>query len=385
MKRVLSVLICVLVLCSCAANKSAKKQETDSGIWISFYELNSMLSSEKGFKTEFFGVLDNCKKLKIQNLYIHIRAFGELLYKSEHFPQLETVEAYDYDVFGFILSESKKAGLKVHAWINPYRVSSSNEDITKINPLSPAFKWLSDIDKQNDKNVCFSGGIYYNPSSDEVLKLILDSVRELLVNYDVDGVHFDDYFYPTTDSKFDEISYNEYKKSAQNPLSLGDWRRENINLLISSCYTVIKQKNKEVVFSISPAADIKKNRNNLYADVENWIKNGYVDEIIPQLYFGFEYPDSKFGFLNLLDEWKKLARQNTDVKLKIGLAFYKAEPTLAADKKEWENKDDIIARQVAVCQSDNTVSGYVLFSYSTVFSESDAFKKQRKKLLEYLN
>ena len=385
MKKVLSVLVCVLLLCSCVEKNTEKTKEIDSGVWISFYELNSMFDSKKGFKTEFLSVLDNCKKLKIQNLYIHTRAFGESLYKSEYFPQLEKVKAYDYDVFEFILSECKKAGLKVHAWINPYRVSSSSEDITTINPLSPAFKWLNDTEKQNDKNVCLDGGIYYNPSSSEVLKLILDGIRELIENYKVDGVHFDDYFYPTTDGEFDEVSYTEYKSTAQNPLSLGDWRRENVNLLISSCYTVIKQKNKDVVFSISPAADIKKNQNNLYADAEEWIKNGYIDEIIPQLYFGFEYPDSKFSFLNLLEEWKKLSVLNTAVKLKIGLAFYKAEPTLTADKNEWENNFDIIARQVAVCQSDSAVSGYVYFSYSSVFGESDAFTKQREKLLEYLN
>lgn len=386
MKKVLSILLCILLLCSCSANKNTnEKVGSDSGVWISYYELNSMLDSEKGFKTEFSTVLENCKKLKIQNLYIHTRAFGESLYESQYFPLLKSAKAYDYDIFEFILSECKKAGLKVHAWINPYRISSSSEDITKINSLSPAFKWLNDTDQQNDSNVCFSGGIYYNPASSDVLKLILDSIRELITKYDVDGVHFDDYFYPTTDMEFDSISYNEYKKTAQNPLSLENWRRENVNLLISSCHTVIEYMNKDIVFSVSPAADIKKNLNNLYADADCWIKNGYIDEIIPQLYFGFEYPDSKFSFLNLLEEWKELTRQNTNVKLKIGLAFYKAEPTFDADISEWKNNDDIIARQVAVCESDNAVGGYVYFSYSSVFSQSGAFKRQREKLLEYLN
>lgn len=386
MKKVLIILLLSLVLSSCTVNKpNVENSSCESGIWLSFYELNSMLKSKVGFEAEIQKVIENCNKLKIKNLYVHIRAFDDLLYKSQYFPLQEGAKAYDYDVFEFILSECKKAGLKVHAWINPYRISTATEDINQISASSPAYKWLNDTEKENDSNVCFANGIYYNPASCEVRRLILDSIRELLKNYDVDGVHFDDYFYPTNDSEFDCISYSEYKKTAQSPLKLDVWRRENVNLLISSCYALIKHIDKEVVFSISPAADITKNRENLYADVECWVKNGYVDEIIPQLYFGFEYPDNKYAFLQLIDSWKAIARQNNAVKLKIGLAFYKAEPTLGADRKEWENNDDIISRQVKVCEADELVSGYVYFSYSSVFSQSEAFKRQREKLLEYLN
>lgn len=385
MKKVLSLLILVLFLCSCSATPNNNEtQYCESGIWISYYEINSMLKSEKGFKAEFENVIENCKKLQIQNLYIHTRAFGDSLYTSDYFPLMAGVKDYDYDVFAYIIEKCHKENMLVHAWINPYRVSTATVNIDEIDKNSPAYKWLHDENTDNDLGVCFSNGIYFNPASQEVRRLVLDGIRELVAKYSVDGIHFDDYFYPTTKTDFDTASYNQYKTSCEKPLSLAAWRRENVNLLISSCYEVIKYANKDIVFSISPAASIESNFNNLYADVTEWIEKGYVDEIIPQLYFGFEYPDEEFRFENLLSVWKKAASSNKNVKLKIGLANYKAKPSLEADKAEWENNSDIIARQIAICENDNEISGYVLFSYSSVFGEEAEFREQREKIIEYL-
>jgi uncharacterized lipoprotein YddW (UPF0748 family) len=180
-------------------------------------------------------------------------------------------------------------------------------------------------------------------------------------------------------------SYNEYKKSNENPFSLADWRRENVNVLISSCYNAIKYANKDIIFSVSPAASVKNNYENLYADVDCWIKSGYVDEIIPQLYFGFEYPDTDFKFENLINRWIELTKANPNVRLKIGLGSYKAKPTLEADKAEWNANSDIISRQVRLCCEENAVSGYVYFSYSSLFGEDTAYKNQRENILKYIN
>lgn len=385
MKKVLCLLFVVFFLTSCAApSKTVIKQGKlkEGGVWISYYEITSMLKSKKGFKEEFSTVIKNCKTMKIQNLYIHTRAFGDSLYASEYFPLRQEAEDYDFDIFGYIVGECKKEGLRVHAWINPYRISSA-EDIDKTNPQCPAYKWLNDDDKKNDGNISFANGIYLNPASEEVRCLILDSIRELIAKYDVGGIHFDDYFYPTQSEEFDKILYDEYKKKSEVSLSLADWRRANVNILIESCHNTIKYANENIVFSISPAASIEHNFENLYADVVKWADEEWIDEVIPQLYFGFEYPDKSFRFENLLKTWEEVARQ-TDVTLKIGLACYKAVPSLSPDKAEWRTRDDIIARQVEICEKSDCVGGYVYFSYSSLYGNKKAYTAQREKILEYL-
>ena len=380
MKKILIVLSIALMLCACAKTPIEEKGlATGSGIWISYYELENMLKSDKGIKHEFQKVIENCKALKIENLYLHTRAFGETLYPTECFPLMESVKQYQFDVFDYLVTESKRNGLKIHAWINPYRIST-NTDIEKLNKQSIVYKWLNDPEKAI--NIGFANGVYLNPASMEVRSLVLKEIRELITKYNIDGIHFDDYFYPTQNTDFDKVSFEKYKTECENPLSLADYRRENVNILISSCNALIKHLNNNIVFSISPTASINNNYEKLYADVETWIKQGLVDEIIPQLYFGFEYPDKYFRFENLLKVWKDLSKQNPNVKLKIGLGVYKAKPTLDADKSEWKNNPDIIARQVKICESDSNVSGYVYFSYSSLFGDDTEYKVQREKIKE---
>ncbi len=384
MKKVLIVLALAVLVTGCTPKEQAEdKNKLSGGVWISYSEMNTMLDSENGFENEFQKVIENCKELKIQNLYIHIRAFCDSLFQSDYYPLIERAKKYDFDVFKFIVDECHKNNMKVHAWINPYRVSTATTNIDEISNTSPAYKWLKDDNKDNDRNVSFANGIYLNPSEQAVQGLVIDGIREIVVKYDVDGIHFDDYFYPTTDSSFDKVSYEKYKSSAENPMSLEEWRRSNVNALVSGCYNAIKYANEDIVFSISPMASIENNYNNLYADVKHWVDKGYVDCIIPQLYFGFNYPDENFKFLNLLNDWKELVG-TSDTELLIGLANYKAVPELEADKEEWQNNFDIVARQIEICKNDDKVSGFVLFSYSCVFGEREEYTKQKENILEYL-
>lgn len=131
-------------------------------------------------------------------------------------------------------------------------------------------------------------GIYYNPGSEEARQLIVDGVKEIVANYNVDGIHFDDYFYPTTDASFDSGTYAAYQNSG-GTLSLADWRRENVNILVRQTYAAIKSINPSVKFGISPQGNMSNNYNVQYSDVAKWIStSGYVDYICPQVYFGFQ-------------------------------------------------------------------------------------------------
>ena len=381
MKRILAVLLITVFLVGCSPEPKAVKQK-HSGVWLTYSEVNAMLDGD--FKDEFEALIKNCQNLYINNLYIHVRAFGDSLYKSKFFPQNPKSKNYDFDVLKYVVDECHKNGISVHAWINPYRISANNENIHEIDMESPAYLWRHDSIPENDQNVCILGGIYLNPAESQVQALIIGGVREIVENYDVDGIHFDDYFYPTQSEEFDKPSYESYKSLNDNPLSLDDWRRLNVDLLLSGTYNAIKHIKNEVIFSVSPAAGIQNNYDKLYADVRSWVDNGYVDVIIPQLYFGFLYPDDNYKFENLLTVWQDISALNPDVKLYIGLPFYKSRPTLQADISEWQNNSDIIRRQVEIIDAGDNLEGNVYFSYSSLVSSDNEFKAQRENLLDYL-
>lgn len=395
-KSVAVILALFLLLCGCSSAQNissvpAPSEEpqslentASSGVWLSFSEINSMLDSTDGFKKEFEKVVENCKGLKIENLYVHVRAYCDSLFPSEYFPLISRAEKYDFDIFEYIVDTCRQNGIRVHAWINPYRVLTSSTEITALDKDSPAYKWLSDDKSENDVNVVKANGIYLNPAEYEVRELVINGIREILENYEVAGIHFDDYFYPTTDDSFDAESYAKYKSETENPLALDEWRRANVNALISGCYTAVKFYDKDILFTVSPAASIENNYNSLYADVKSWVESGCVDYIIPQLYFGFEYPNPAFSFENLLNEWEALVECNDDVGLLIGLASYKIGTDAESDKAEWQSDDDIIARQVENCYESDRVAGYVLFSYSSLFGEQELNTRQRENLAEYI-
>lgn len=383
MKKVLIILMVAVLLTGCNTQNKTQEQFS-SGVWLSYSEVNNLLTSEKGFKTEFETVVKNCKELNIQNLYIHVRPFCDSLFKSDYYPLMENAVGHDFDILEYVIKKCHAEKIKVHAWINPYRVSTATQNIDEISSNSPAYKWLKDQNSENDANVVFNNGIYLNPAENQVRQLVIDGIREIIAKYDVDGIHFDDYFYPTVNESFDNVSYLNYKSQTENPLNIADWRRMNVNSLISGCYSAIKYADEDIIFSVSPMAEIEHNYNNLFADVGEWIKKGYLDAVIPQIYFGFEYPKENFCFEKLINDWKSLASCNENVKLIIGLASYKAIPELDADKPEWTNNSDIVARQVEFCKNDEKIDGCVYFSYSSLFGEKEAYLSQRQNILEYL-
>ncbi len=372
LKTIISLFLC---FCLCACGSSVEESEYkhtafSGGVWITYLELNEMLESEKGFEKSFKQVLDNCEKLGISDIYLHTRAFCDSIFASEFFPIIKSAKKFNRDILSYITEQCHERQIRIHAWINPYRISNSTNDISSIEENCPAYIWLNDDNEENNRFVSFTeNGIYLNPAESGVRNLVIKGIREILLNYKVDGIHFDDYFYPTKEESFDRASYNEYKKDNASPLSLDDWRRANVNALISGCYTAIKFIDKDIIFSISPAADIDKNYNDLYADVTVWIKNGCVDYIMPQIYFGFEYPADEYKFENLLKQWRNLSLDNGNTPLVIGLAAYKIGSTDKNDI-EWSERSDILARQVDLCKKSEGVLGHCFFSYSSLFSQN---------------
>lgn len=377
MKKLAAVMAIIILMClsGCVPEKtSVKKENTSSageikGIWISFSELDRMMASGD-FKTEFCNALDNSISIGITDAFVHVRPFCDSVYPSQYFPLRKGFENCGFDALEFMTAECHTRNIRFHAWINPYRVKTSDSDIQTLDSASPAYIWLNDDNTENDSDVCISNGVYLNPSSLNVRRLIMNGIREITGKYDVDGVHFDDYFYPTTDEDFDLTSYEAYKSGCKQPLSLGDWRRAGVNALISGCFQAVKFANKNIVFSVSPAASVEKNYEEYYADISSWVKSGCVDLLIPQLYFGFDYPDGDFRFEKLLNDWTEITDE-TQTQLAIGLAAYKVGTDKTPDSEEWQTDSTVLPRQVALCNQTDSVGGYVLFSYSSVFSEAE--------------
>lgn len=386
MKRVLCLLMAVC-LCFSGCDSPEVPPEAPApdiyvkGVWFTYSEINSMLNSAD-FKREFQSAADNCKSFGITDAFIHIRAFCDSIYKSRYFPLTESARKYNYDVFEYMIGVCKDRGIRVHAWINPYRIKTGTTDFNTLPEDSIPGGWLLDQDPQNDINICFSNGIYLNPASGEAQRLIIDGIKEVLLNYPIDGIHFDDYFYPTTDPQFDKASYENYAKGNEAAMELPFWRRANVNALIGGCYAAIKFIDKDIIFSISPAASVGKNYSEYYADVSAWVKSGCVDWVIPQLYFGFEYPVEDYCFEQLLSIWKNTLASYKNTRLIIGLAAYKVGTDQEPDNEEWGAHDDILLRQTEICAADAAVSGHIFFSYSSLFSGKEANKRARELLMK---
>ena len=358
-------------------NNIESTAECVKAVWINYNEL-SMKSeadkSENAFRIKAEEMMKSCAEYGFNRAFVQARPFCDAFYKSELFPASEYLsgsqgEYIGYDALEILCEYAHKYSLKIDAWINPYRVSYKT-DINALCEDSIARKWYCSDD--NVRNVIvLPNGIYFNPAKDAVHKLILDGVREIINNYDVDGIHMDDYFYPTTDSTFDKTEYTDYINSG-GKMSLDEWRRENVNSLVSDIHTVVKAKDECLIFSISPSGDIEKNVSAYYADIPQWCKTGgYVDLIIPQLYYGFQNESKPFEDICL--KWLRLER-NENVNLCIGLAVYKygkEDKYAGAGISEWRENTDIISRQIEFVGSQNENVGIALYSYSYIFSKNN--------------
>lgn len=141
----------------------------------------------------------------------------------------------------------------------------------------------------------YSRQFFFDPASASVRSLIVSGVEELVRGYDIAGVLFDDYFYPTTSAEFDAESYSDYTAGA-GMLSLAQFRLQNVSTLIAQTYAAVKKADNGVLFAVSPDASISRNLSRHYADVKTWCSEaGYIDAIVPQIYFGFENQTMPFA------------------------------------------------------------------------------------------
>lgn len=320
------------------------------GAWMSFNDL------ENFDKNKIDAMLDRAVAMKLNTVFMHARAFSDAFYKSELFPWSHKLtgiqgQAPAMDPLEYVVKAGHQRGLRVEAWVNPYRISNKTELTHSLSLNNPAVKWLGDPGKVIHYEAGGEECLIYNPASPEVRDLITDGILEIVNNYDVDGIHFDDYFYVgSTGENLDE----GYKQS-------------QVNTLVRQVYTAVKSANPALTFGISPAGNIG-NCLAAGADVETWLsQDGYVDYVCPQIYWTNQNRIESAQFDNCLNNWLAM-KQNPRVKMYVGMALYRSSLSISGDPG-WESRSDNLMTQLQSMRGTGQCSGFILFDISNLLDE----------------
>lgn len=341
------------------------------GLWVSTVS-NIDYPSKRGLSAEQLAkeadeILDRAVKLRFTAIFLQVRPMGDAFYPSKLYPRSEFVSGkqgqapdQDFDVLGYWVNAAHQRGLQLHAWINPYRVTVGKkelEDLAEDNPARQHPNWTF---KHGDR-------YYLNPGIPAARKHVVKGIVEIVQNYDVDGVHIDDYFYPERKIDEDAKTFEKYNRGIDN---IEDWRRDNVNLFISDVHRELHKVRKDVVWSVSPAgiwankeshplgSETRGNQCyfNLYADVRKWVKEEQIDAVIPQIYWeiGFKIAD-----FSILTDWWSDVVADTNVKLYVGIAAYRLDPK--SKSEAWRDLKEL-DRQLEYMAASPEVSGQVFFT-----------------------
>ncbi len=340
-------------------------------VWVSYLDLYDIISDDQQQYTQKLEeMLGNLESIHTTDIFFQVRAFGESLYNSQIFTLPNRLFAsYDpeIDYLGIAVQKAHERGMRIHAWINPYRLGSVSDEDTAafcepINQQSPGA--ITEVD----------GRMWIDPSNAEMQSKNIDYISELMSAYEFDGLHFDDYFYATDDTAFDEYAYTQYTEQG-GELPLDQWRRQNVLDFVGAVYAKVKEVRPQAVFGISPDASIDRDVTRHYIDVRKiCAEEGYVDYICPQIYFGYE--NETMPYLQTLTEWSMLC---TSCDLIAGLSFYKSgtvDEYAGSGQNEWLENSDIISRQYLDSLTFTNCKGVALFRYNSIFnpaSETMAF------------
>ena len=373
-RRILSVIL-VLAMLIPAAYAAQPAQDGMRGVWVSSvanidYPSQQGLSADQ-LKSEADTILNNIAAMGLNTVFLQVRPSADALYQSALFPWSRYVSGTtgqapdgDFDVLAYWVEGAHSRGLQLHAWLNPYRITrDGKEELDALPETSPA--------KQHPEWVVeYESNYYFNPGLPAVQQLVVDGAAEIVRNYDVDGIHLDDYFYPGTDFN-DAAAYARYGEDFDD---IGDWRRDNVNTLIASLDETVHAINPELSFGVSPAgiwdnkADNPKGSDTngrssyreIYCDSVEWIKRGTVDYICPQLYWSIGYEIADFEVL--VDWWQDIV-STSDVALYIGIGAYRAAEAEPGDV--WYGTAEL-ERQLDMLDNSIDIQGEVFFSYASL-------------------
>ncbi len=342
------------------------------GVWVATV-VNIDWPSKPGLSTkeqqkEIITILDGHQKLGMNAIILQIRPAADAFYQSELEPWSRYLTGTAgqppkpfYDPLEFWIEECHDRGMELHAWLNPYRVAQKLSD-----PLA-----ATHIAFQHPEWILKYGiRLYFDPGIPEVRNFTVDIVKDIVTRYDVDAIHFDDYFYPypLKEDFPDTTSFAKYNRGFK-PENKADWRRENVDIIIKKLNETIKAAKPWVKFGISPfgvwrnIADDPKGSNTiagttnydqLYADVIKWQENGWIDYLLPQLYWQIGHPTVDF---EMLANWWK--NHTYDRAMYIGHGIYKIDS--ASTTKEWAMPGEL-PKQIKLLRAIPKIHGSAFYS-----------------------
>ena len=336
------------------------------------------LTSEQQ-KAEFLTIVNDFQANSINAVVGQVRASSDAFYKSKISPWSEWLTGTqgkapdnDFDPLQFMVDECHERNMEFHAWFNPFRAVSHTRfsSVAKDHISNTKPEWF----------FTYGNSKYYNPGIPAVRKYICEVVKEVVENYDIDGVHFDDYFYPYTIEGQKIPDAKQYTKNNRGCTSLDDWRRDNINLLIQEVSQTIKTVKKHVKFGVSPLAIWRNKKqdpegsytnsgqssyDNLYCDTKLWIEEDWVDYMAPQLYWSTKNEFANYN--NLINWWTKYSHERH---LYVGHAIYKLD-----ERNRHSFKTAELMNQVNICRKNGKVDGSIYFRAKAFVSNHQNFQK----------
>ena len=401
------ILLCVLLIISALSgtvdneepvkDTSSIMDGTDdiNGVWIaSVYNIN--FPSQKNLsaddlRSELDSIVETTKAAGMNTIFFQVRPESDALYDSGIFPvssYLSDSGELTLDALEYLIDKAHGEDITVHAWINPVRVTSKSgittDALAKGNPAR----------ENPEYTVTYADGkIYYNLGIPEVRKLICRGVEEIVENYDVDGIVFDDYFYPYPSYAVNENgesvvadfgdreAYAEYNPDG---LDISDWRRENVNLLVEQVYDTVKKADADVLFGVSPFGIWKNGYGDgtgsltsgsesysmLYCDTLAWIEGEYVDYIAPQLYWTSDQENASY---DLLCDWWAEAVRDTKVRLLISHGAYRYD-------NDWADPSGIMTYQVNFAKKKEYYRGSLFYGYAAIKNNINGITDELTKL-----
>lgn len=349
------------------------------GIWVSTvlnldYPTMPTTSADT-LKAQADEVIAGCVGMGINNIFLQVRPSSDAIYNSSVYPWSSyltgtqgTAPENGFDPLEYWVSACHAKGIKLHAWINPYRVTVNNDEVdTEYNSLSennPAKLYPDYVIKYSNNQYCFDPGL------PEVRALLVEGALEIVNNYDIDGIHMDDYFYPGTGFG-DSVTFAKYGSGFT---SIDSWRRNNVDLLIKELDSKLHEADPDIEFGVSPSgiwankttiaegSDTSGNESyiSLYADTRKWAQNEWIDYIAPQIYWNIGYTIADY---QVLANWWAEQLEGVSTKLYIGMATYRSNG--AAETSVWYGTDEI-SRQLSLNRSISKITGEIHFRYGLV-------------------
>lgn len=395
-KTVNSLKVIVIFLLLSAFNSSSnnlnnppQKREL-RGVWIASvanidWPSKSGLSSAQQ-QQEVIDILDKHQKIGLNAVFMQVRAASDAFYAQSMEPWSEWLTGVQgrapnpfYDPLEFFIKETHERNMEFHAWLNLNRGthgasrSISLDHITRNHP-----EWF----------ITHNGTKFYNLGLPEVRNYIVHLVLNIVRNYDIDGIHFDDYFYPYPAAGHKINDQETFRKYGSGFNNIADWRRDNINQLIKSLSSAIEKEKPYVKFGISPFGvwrNQDKDRHgspskralssydDLYADSKLWITEGWIDYIIPQIYWSFENQNTPYK--TMVNWW---AKNHGNRHLYIGVAGYR----VGSESRNWQGSSQLL-RQAKDNLKNEAVSGTVYFSSKSLVNNNSGISDSLQKIYQY--